>query len=90
MKNKAKIINTDERTFLVSFMWKITSNKFIVNKQGLIDVLKTQDTNGIESIKEFSYANNKFMRVSKKDILQLFSWDTENILYLEKHYYFTK
>lgn len=89
MKNT--IINTDKRTFLISFQWKTTENKFIVNTpKALIEVLQTMDNNGIEYIKEFDSTKYKFAKTSKDSILQWAKWDTEVNTYLNNHYYFKK
>lgn len=82
------IINTDLHIFLVSFRYKSTDNRFIVQEHGLIEVLKKYDLNGIESIKIFEPSKGKFSMVSKKTIFNLFSFDTETIQYLKNHYFF--
>ena len=51
-------------------------------------ILKEHDKNGIESIKVFDPSKEKFVRVSKKDILNFASWETEVSEYLKTHYYF--
>lgn len=55
-------------------------------------ILETYDNpqKGIEFIKEFNHTKNNFTKVSKESILSFCSWETEVILYLEKHYYFKK
>jgi hypothetical protein len=53
-----------------------------------MNVLKNEDKNGIEFIKVLDPSSAKFVRSSKNDILNEFSFDTEMALYLSKHYYF--
>lgn len=90
MKNE--FLNMSFRTFLVSFAWKSTDKKFICQGAGLIEVLKNfgTDSKGVEYIKEFDLYKNTFKRISKETILNQFSWDTENYLYLKSHSYFKK
>ena len=85
---KAEILNTDLHTFLVSFRWKSTETRFIVQGHGLTECIKKYDLNGIESVKIFDPAKGKFSRVSRETIIQLFSWDTETVEYLKGHYFF--
>ena len=89
MKNT--ILNTDKRTFLISFQHRSTDSKFLFQEpKDLKYILETYDNTGIESIKEFDPHKTTFKRVSKEQILKFASWETETILYLEKHYYFKK
>ena len=48
----------------------------------------SMDKNGIEFIKVLDPSSAKFVRSSKNDILNEFSFDTEMALFLSKHYYF--
>ena len=82
------IINTDFNTYLVKFQFQSTENCFIVQGSGLMDCLKKYDKNGVKSITEFDPAKGSFKRVSRADILQCYSWDTETYIYLTGHYYF--
>ena len=87
MKNT--ILNTDKRLFLITFLFKSTESKFIVGQNvDFKTVLQKYDMRGIKSIKEFDPIKNTFKRISKKTILEYFSWNTEVIQYLKKHYYF--
>lgn len=84
------LLNTDRRTFLISFQWKITEGKYIFQEgKDLVRILKQNDK-GIEFIKEFDPAKGVFKRVSKIDILNRFSWETETHEYLKNHSYFKK
>ena len=85
---EATILNTDRVIFLVKFQFQITEGKFITDLFGLVDVLKTNDKNGVEYIKMFDPAKNKFKRASKQDILKFYTWYTEQHEYLTSHYYF--
>ena len=85
------ILNTDTRTFLISFLYQNTDGKFIFKTSfDLMNILKNKDKNGIDYIKEFNPAKNNFVKVSKNDILKFCSWDTEVLEYLKNHYYFKK
>ena len=80
--------NTDLRTFLISFQHRSTNKNFIFQSgTELIEILKKAET-GVETIKEFDPSKASFKRVSKKDLLQCFNWETETIEYLTNHYYF--
>jgi hypothetical protein len=72
----------------VKFRYQCTNNKYIVQREGLIQVLKNEDKNGIEFIKVFDFDNDKFKRISRKEILQNYTFDTESIEYLTNHYFF--
>jgi len=82
------IINTDYNTYLIKFKWMSTNNRFIVQGSGLMDAIKSYDKNGIEYIKIFDPVKYKFKSISRDKILQLFSWETETLLYLKFHYFF--
>lgn len=80
--------NTDKRTFLISFQHRSTNKNFIFQTgTELIEILKKSET-GIETIKEFDPYKATFKRISKKDFLQCFNWETETTEYLTNHYYF--
>lgn len=82
------VINTDFHTFLVEFQFKSTNRCYIVQGAGLMEVLKTRDLNGIYSIKVFDPGKGTFKKISRKDLLTSYSWETETCLYLKNHYYF--
>jgi hypothetical protein len=80
--------NTDLRTFFISFQHRSTNKNFIFQTGfELVEILKRSET-GIESIKEFQPHKAAFKRISKKDFLNYFNWDTETIEYLKKYYFF--
>jgi len=82
-------LNIDRRTFYISFTWKNTDGKFIFqNGESLVKLLKLYDSKGIDFIKEFNPQEGKFKRVSKKDLLTVFSWETETSIFLKDHFYF--
>ena len=88
METTKNIINVHQRnTFLIKFRFQL-SEQYIVQNTGLIEVLKQCDKNGIEFIKVFDTSKCKFLRISKSEILQNYSWETENYIYLQNHYYF--
>ena len=85
------ILNTDRRTFLISLSYRGTNGTFIFQEaHELKYILDTHDNpqKGILYIKEFNHIKCNFTKVSKQDILNFCAWETETILYLEKHYYF--
>ena len=86
------IISTDRRTFLIKFNWTISGGQFIFQTPSeLVKILKEkEEKKGIEYIKEFNPIEYKFKRVSKQALLDMASWETENILYLQNHSYFKK
>ena len=89
MKTKENVINCNQRvTYLVKFQFS-GNQHYIVQNNGLMDILKSHEK-PIEFIKKFDFEKQRFVRVSKDEILANYSWDTEVILYLENHYYFKK
>jgi len=86
---KTSYYNTDLRTFLISFQHRSTCKNLIFQSgEELLEILKNQDKTGIETIKEFDPNKASFKRISKKDFLQNFSWETETSEYLKTHYFF--
>lgn len=83
------IINVHyEDLYLVEFRYQGTESKFIVSANQIAECLRTYDKHGIENIKRFDPSKNTFKRVSRVEILNLISFDTESILYLQNHYFF--
>lgn len=72
--------------FLVTFAFAYPNDKFIVRGTGLVDVFKSDKH--VKSIKSLNHVTDKFDRVSKKDVLKLYSYDTESYEYLSKHWFF--
>lgn len=88
MKTKENIINCHQRnTYMVKFMWQM-SGVYIAQGLGLIELIKTCDTAGIEYIRRFDLVSNKFVRCSRKSILNEFSFETEALEYLKGHCFF--
>jgi hypothetical protein len=86
-------INTDYRIYLVKFQHRLTECKFIISSaDDLVELLKQGDraAKGIESIKTFDPATDKFVRISKADFLRFNNWQTEAMEYLNNYYYFKK
>lgn len=74
------------RLFLITFLFD--DRKVVSNDSGFVDALKRFDkTRGIKSIKWLS--GDKWVRATKREIRQWFSYDTETDLFLDNHYYFT-
>ena len=86
MKTIINVHYTD--IYLVEFHFQGTASKFIVSANQIAECLKTCGKNGVKSIKRFDPSKNTFKRVSRADILNFVSFDTESVLYLENHYFF--
>ena len=87
MKTKENVINCNQRvTYLVKFQFS-GNQHYIVQNDGLMDVLKAHEK-PLEFIKKFDFEKQKFVRVSKSEILDNYSYETEILLYIEKHPYF--
>lgn len=85
------ILNAYCTTFLITLKFKGTNISFIFQKPlELKYILENYDKNGIDKIRELDPAKAKFTTISKDRILQLCNWDTEVIIYLQKHYFFKK
>ena len=85
------ILNQDQRTFLISLRYRSTNGKFMFQTaEELNFILPNYDNHekGIEFIKVFEASKNKFINISKNDILSFFNWETEFIEFAKKHYYF--
>ncbi len=82
-----KTINTDEQVFLVKFAWTINGGKFMTTDVGA--TIKAHDSGrGIEYIKVFDHQKNRFVKISKSDILKFHSWNTESLLTIKSHNFF--
>lgn len=89
MKTTNNIINCNQRvTYLVKFLFS-GNQHYIVQNDGLIEVLKNHEK-GVEFIKKFDFDKQKFVRVSRGEVLLNYSDEPENYLYLSNHYYFKK
>lgn len=85
-----KIVATSgDDLFIVNFYHQ-TDNNFVCNAEGLLDVLKTKDRNGINYIKRLDRSKCKFERIGKTKLRQIVGWFTELDIYLDTHYYFKK
>ena len=85
------ILNTDTRTFSISFLYRSTNKLFIFQTAlELKYILENYDKNGIDQIKEFDPCKGEFKKISKQNILNFVSWETEAAEYLKNHYYFKK
>lgn len=84
---KKQEINLDQRIYFIKFAWMLTNGKFITTN--LAATIKEHDTGkGIEFIKTFDPIKDKFVRISKADILRFHSYDTESTEILTNHSYF--
>lgn len=85
------VLNAGENIFLISFLFQGSKGKYIFKSASdLLFILKNYDRNGIDKIKRFNHSNYKFEKISKLNILEFYSYDTELIEYLKNHYYFKK
>ena len=81
MKNT---VNSMEDIYLVSF--KGLTIKFIFNSEPetLGNLIQKYGKNGINYIKYFDRANDKFLKMNKDEVKRFFSYDTHTILELQK------
>ena len=81
MKNT---VNTITDIYLVSF--KGLTTKFIFNYEleTLGDLIQKYGKHGVNYIKCFDRANDKFCKMSKDEVKRFFSYDTHSILELQK------
>ena len=87
MKAANHELNTDQRIYLIKFCYTLTDGNFFTTDLG--KTIKEHDQGrGIDYIKVFDTAKNKFTRISKKDILQFHSWQTESFEILKAYNYF--
>lgn len=87
--NNTQFLSADKRLFLIKYAWTRFNNQIITTQQDLAKTIKETDPGkGIEYIKEFNPSKNSFKAISKKQILNLVSWDTEATEFLSKHSFF--
>lgn len=81
---------SQERIYLVKFAWSVLDGKFITTDLAkcIKDNQPKEAGRGIEYIKEFDTIKNKFVRISKSDILRFHKWDTEAYEILRNNTYF--
>ena len=85
------IINTNIRTFIIQLSWRISNSQFIFqNGLELKHILETYDkeNKGIDFIKTFDSKKQKFVRISTKELLNIFSWETDFMEFSKTHYFF--
>ena len=77
-------VNTMIDIYLISF--KGLTTKFIFNyePEKLGDLIQKHGKNGINYIKYFDRAKDKFKKMSKAQVKMFFSYDTHSILELQK------
>lgn len=77
-------INANERVFLIKYIFSM-GKQVICSQDNMAQTLKENRTNGgVEFIKEYNATKQKFERVSKKQLLLYFDWDTEAMEELKK------
>ena len=81
MKNT---VNTMIDIYLVSFKGLTTKFIFDSEPETLGNLIQKYGKYGINYIKYFDRANDKFKKMSKDDVKRFFSYDTHAILELEK------
>ena len=78
---KVQYLNTDQRTFIIQFQYKITNGNFIFQTaEDLTHILKThgkEQGKSVKFIKEFNYTKNNFTNVNKKEFCAFLTWETE-------------
>ncbi len=81
MKNT---VNTMRDIYLISFKGSTTKFIFDSELETLGNLIQKYGKYGVNSIKYFDRANDKFLKMSKDDINRFFSYDTHSILELQK------
>ena len=81
MKNT---LSTIQDIYLISFRGLTTKFIFYSEIESLGDLVKKYGKYGINYIKYFDRANDKFLKMSKDDIKRFFAYDTHSILELQK------
>ena len=81
MKNT---VNTMIDIYLISFQGLTTKFIFNYELETLGNLIQKYGKYGINYIKYFDRANDKFLKMSKDDIKRLFAYDTHSILELQK------
>jgi hypothetical protein len=84
-------LNTDRRTFLISYLWKSTNNIFIFQEgNDLVTILKNNEAKEIEFIKIYDPLRCGFKRISRRDFMDFFKFETEAHLTLKNNSFFNK
>ena len=81
MKNT---VNTMVDIYLISFKGLTTKFIFDSEPETLGNLIQKYGKYGINYIKYFDRANDKFKKMSKDDVKRLFAYDTHSILELQK------
>ena len=81
MKNT---VNTLKDIYLISFKGLTTKFIFDSEPETLGNLIQKHGKYGINYIKYFDRANDKFLKMSKDDVKRFFSYDTHSILELQK------
>ena len=81
MKNT---VHTMIDIYLVSFKGLTTKFIFNAEPETLGDLIQKYGKHGVNYIKYFDIANDKFKKMSKEQVKMFFSYDTHTILELEK------
>ena len=82
MKN---FISTEFGLFLVEFHGVIQQFIFSGNSnEELGNLIQQYGKHGVYAIKRFNTAKSQFQKISKKEVSNLFSWDTHSIEQLKR------
>ena len=81
MKNT---VNTMRDIYLISFQGLTTKFIFDSEPETLGDLIQKYGKYGVNHIKYFDRAKDKFFKMSKDDVKRFFSYDTHSILELQK------
>ena len=81
MKNT---VNTMRDIYLISFQGLTTKFIFDSEPETLGNLIQKYGKYGVNYIKYFDRANDKFKKMSKDDVKRFFSYDTHTILELQK------
>ena len=81
MKNT---VNTMRDIYLISFQGLTTKFIFDSEPETLGNLIQKYGKYGVNYIKYFDRANDKFFKMSKDDVKRFFAFDTHSILELQK------
>lgn len=77
-------ISTSHGLFLVSFNGNLQQFIFNTDNEVLGDLIQKHGNHGITFIKRFHPVSSSFKAMSKKDIINFFSYDTHSMEQLKK------
>jgi len=84
-------MKASKRIFLVILSFAGTDSKHLFQTgDELVKIIKEYGGKGIDKIKQFDSTKDTFKKISKKDLLAFFDWQTEAYIFLQNHPFFKK